>query len=68
MVVFLSLFTYGKAETLPMILVSQPNIISVIVKPGLNKVHNVLLELMERPDEKLEDFFLQDIYTAPMFK
>ena len=51
-----------------MILVSQPNIISVIVKPGLNKVHNVLLELMERPDEKLEDFFLQDIYTAPMFK
>ena len=35
---------------------------------NLNKVHNVLLSLMERPDEPLEDFLREDLYTSPKFR
>ena len=36
--------------------------------PDLKKIHKVLLQLVERPEENLNEFFLQDIYTSPLFK
>ncbi len=35
---------------------------------NLNKVHNVLLSLMERPAEPVEDYLREDLYTSPKFK
>lgn len=34
----------------------------------LKKVHQILLYLKERPEEKAEAYFKEDIYTSPKFK
>ena len=36
--------------------------------PDLKKVHRVLMQLTERPDENPDLFFMQDIYTSPLLK
>ena len=41
------------------------NSISFLGNPRLNKVHNVLLDLNERPEPTIEDYFEADIYIAP---
>jgi hypothetical protein len=34
----------------------------------LKKVHQILLYLKERPEEKAEAYFKEDIFTSPKFK
>lgn len=41
------------------------NSVFILDNPRLKKVHNVLLDLKERPEPTIEDYFEADIYIAP---
>ena len=41
---------------------------TLVANSKLNKIHNVLYHLYERPEEPEEEFLVENLYTSPKFK
>lgn len=40
---------------------------SCVDNPRLSKLHHILLDLKERPEQREDEFLVADIYSSPIF-